>query len=273
MLADSAIRIRKSYMHLRRGDIGGSARSLFEGTSRAPLRAHDWNTAKPFKPTARNVANNWLELQYGWRPLVDDAFGCAEMLSHQLTVPYQETYQASIRKETVSKYSPLSFLSGGSNWEGRPNIRPTSVAHKSHRRWLRAIVSEPASLPALLGLLDPQQVVWELVPFSFVADWFIPIGDWMQARGGISHLTAHYWQTDQMKLFNRCVSGGTYFTAPSTVLQGYTALSHERIDLGNTISVPLPNVKPLSKVASWQHCANALALLTQMGTGGAPRRY
>jgi hypothetical protein len=76
-----------------------------------------------------------------------------------------------------------------------------------------------------------------------------------------------------MKLFNRCVSGGTYFTAPSAVLQGYTALSHERIDLGNTISVPLPNVKPLSKVASWQHCANALALLTQMGTGAAPRRY
>lgn len=272
MLMDSAIRIRKSYVHLRRGDLGGSARSLFEGTTRAPLRRHDWNAGvKPFVPTARNVAGNWLELQYGWRPLVDDAFGAAEMLSHQLTVPFKETFRVSVLKTTNQVFNSLAFLSGGTNFYGKPNKRPTAVIDRSHRRILTAIVSEPASLPALLGLLDPQQVVWELVPFSFVADWFIPIGDWMQARGMAQHLTARYWQSDLQKLRHVVTDGGSYFTAPDRKLQGYDAVIFGRTDLGTTLSVPMPEYKPLYKVASWQHCANAIALLTQMGTGKAPR--
>jgi hypothetical protein len=38
-----------------------------------------------------------------------------------------------------------------------------------------------ADLPARLGLLNPAEVIWELVPFSFVADWFLPIGDYLSA--------------------------------------------------------------------------------------------
>jgi hypothetical protein len=33
--------------------------------------------------------------------------------------------------------------------------------------------------------------------------------------------------------------------------------------VSTNLSVPLPNFKPLGKVASWKHCANSVALLVQ----------
>jgi hypothetical protein len=31
------------------------------------------------------------------------------------------------------------------------------------------------------GLTDLSQAAWELMPYSFVADWFIPVGKWLEA--------------------------------------------------------------------------------------------
>lgn len=41
----------------------------------------------------------------------------------------------------------------------------------------------PSSLdmPARFGLVNPLEVAWELLPFSFVADWFLPIGGYLNA--------------------------------------------------------------------------------------------
>jgi hypothetical protein len=56
----------------------------------------------------------------------------------------------------------------------------------SHKRKVRAYVlyEVEAGLSAVLndfGVLDFPASAWELIPFSFVVDWFIPIGDWIQA--------------------------------------------------------------------------------------------
>lgn len=36
-------------------------------------------------------------------------------------------------------------------------------------------------LPAKVGLTNPLSVAWELIPFSFVVDWFLPIGKYLDA--------------------------------------------------------------------------------------------
>lgn len=36
-----------------------------------------------------------------------------------------------------------------------------------------------ADLPGRFGLLNPLSVAWELMPLSFVADWFLPIGSYL----------------------------------------------------------------------------------------------
>jgi hypothetical protein len=53
-----------------------------------------------------------------------------------------------------------------------------------------------------LGLTNPLNVAWELVPFSFVVDWFIPIGDFFNGLippQGISNVSGSL--TTKLRIF------------------------------------------------------------------------
>lgn len=40
-----------------------------------------------------------------------------------------------------------------------------------------------------LGLDDPLGLIWELTPYSFVVDWFLPVGQWLSSFRSIKGLT------------------------------------------------------------------------------------
>lgn len=55
---------------------------------------------------------------------------------------------------------------------------------------LAYLVSDPRAYEySQLGLDDPAQWAWELVPFSFVLDWFVPVGTWLKTIKPIRGLT------------------------------------------------------------------------------------
>jgi len=257
LLADSAIRIRKAVTHCRRLDLFGAARSIFEGTSRKPLPQHDWTKNRPFVPSAKNASSLWLELQYGWVPLLKDAEGAAQSLSHALNAPFLKRYRAKVRKEeNVNQSRP--FLGQG--------MVGSFLGSKKHERSIIAYIREnPPSLAAQLGLLDPELVAWELLPFSFVADWFIPIGQYMETRAQASRLTGTFITSDKREgaVLNPKISGPSGTFANGTK---YRQILFSR-SISSSLSVPMPNFKPLSKAASWQHCANAVALVTGLFSG------
>lgn len=265
LLGDSAIRIAKSLHHLRRGDIAGSARSLLEGSSRRPIKRHDWRTLgvdaqTALKPTAETVSSLWLELQYGWKPLIEDAKGACEMVAHLLSSPAQRTYRAAVyREERRTTSLNLGF-----------GKTITGDSLKYHRRGIIAKIREAPSVYAQLGLLDPELVIWELMPWSFVADWFIPIGSWMQARALSGRLKGTFVTSDKQV--------GYRFRPESNAPGDWAALrcGFKNCIFSRTIStvldVPMPTLKPLSKVASWEHCANAVALVTQKLLGNNPSK-
>jgi len=252
LLADSAIRIRKSVSRLRRGDLLGSARMLFEGTGRQPKAAHDWRRLTSNSPV-QNTARNWLELQYGWLPLLKDAEGAAQSIAHALYAPIQQTYRANVRIER--KIPDTRAVYDGTRW-----VYSTCEIYKMWRKSLVAYIKEDrqGTLPAQLGLLDPELVAWELLPFSFVADWFIPIGQWMEQRAKAGRLTGTFVTTDKGTcLVDKMVLDG----APSS---GYLARVTMYRSVATSLDVPMPEVKTFAQAASWQHCANALALVTGM---------
>jgi hypothetical protein len=70
----------------------------------------------------------------------------------------------------------------------------TGSAFKSRRYKFKLTRRE--SLLNSFGFLTPELVAWELLPFSFVADWFIPIGTYLEALDFVKSVEGTYVRTD-----------------------------------------------------------------------------
>jgi hypothetical protein len=249
LIGGSATRIFQSLRYLKRGNIVGAAHAL----GAKPPKGH-------FTPKGvrTDMANAWLELQYGWLPLLKDAKSAAEMLAKQLEFPLVATYRVKRRKAV-----PLSAVS--SAFTGSAGYRET-------RGQLIARVSE-GNVAQLVGLLDPASVAWELLPWSFVADWFMPIGDYLSARSFVNSITGEFvtTKTTRTEFAYSCLK--TVNSPPIKELLTQPGSHYStRVEVNRSVStslqVPFPSFKTLDKALSWRHCANAIALLTQLGSSG-----
>jgi hypothetical protein len=122
------------------------------------------------------AGSRWLELQYGWRPLISDVYNATALLqkgfeendsdivvrgSSQRVIPLK-------KNPLVSSIMPDLTVSGSMNYRYRYTVR------------LR-VINEVLRAMTALGLTNPGSVVWELLPYSFVGDWFVPVGEWINS--------------------------------------------------------------------------------------------
>jgi hypothetical protein len=64
---------------------------------------------------------------------------------------------------------------------------------------LRVTCTMTAELETL-GLLNPLSLAWELLPYSFVIDWFLPIGDYLAATTASAGMTwVNGWSRTERK--------------------------------------------------------------------------
>lgn len=110
----------------------------------------------------QSLANQWLELRFGWVPLMEDIFNSVEILQAPL-----DNYRsvAASGREPLDSYSKdlysLFQTTGYTRVGYRANVRVTNPRLAEANR---------------LGLVNPASVAWELLPFSFVIDWFVDVG-------------------------------------------------------------------------------------------------
>ena len=243
MIGDSAVKIARALRLFRKGNVVEATRTLIA------------NRRFPPKTKRAQTANNWLELQYGWLPLLQDMHDGAELLAHQLSVPFRQRFRV---RKAIKTQGPR----GSAYWE-------YGECYSKVSKQLIAIVSEPPSAAEYLGIMDPELVAWELIPFSFVADWVMPIGSYLEARAFAGRLTGLFVTTTLTKEHAGSLKGRPYIAGgnvygffPSSTDE-WTRVTMSR-RLSSSLTVRLPTVKPWKKVASWQHCANSIALLTGM---------
>lgn len=257
LIADAAFDLAKMYTYVKKGKVR-KAIAILEKRNLFPKRK--FVSTRRFAKGRGAVANNWLQLQYGWLPLLSDMKSGAEKLAHYMSTPASRRY-------TVTKRLSLNQEDADV-----PVCHRYGTYSNTFRRRIIAYVSEDLSLPALSGMMDPELVAWELLPFSFVADWVLPIGDYLQARALASKLHGTFVTTDFSRQYAGNFAGGDspYPNKGSSTRRRVICSSGslvERVTMTRSVSsyiaVPMPNVKPLSKVASWQHCANAIALVVQ----------
>lgn len=125
------------------------------------------------------ASQKYLEYVYGWKPLVHDIYGIMEIMKEKGQRPMLLSGQGYSHRQAQS---PQSFYTDSSG-NATNGLGPLDVRMKvSCKIWGR-IDPNSAGLRSLnqLGLLNPISLAWELVPFSFVLDWFVPIGPVLQA--------------------------------------------------------------------------------------------
>lgn len=127
----------------------------------------------------------WLSMRYEWRPLVYDMLSAQEALGRLaagIEDPLQRAYasrDASPALNTANSTSQtIGFTDsakGSINGVTNASFRTTTVERSVHACvGLQCVTRE-------IYFTDPFVTGWELVPYSFVLDWFVTIGDMLTA--------------------------------------------------------------------------------------------
>ncbi|DAD52039.1 TPA_asm: maturation protein [ssRNA phage Zoerhiza.2_29] len=155
MLAKASIKLMKAY----RAAKGGHWKTVLDtlGLSK-----------RTFIPN-QTVSETWLELQYGWKPLMKDIHDLDQTVRHLLTRDHEIRVESSAHEEMTP-----GFVHGLYAYD-------CVVKESSRTVFLANLRCETAADLQSLGVINPFSVAWEIVPFSFVIDWFIPISSTLEA--------------------------------------------------------------------------------------------
>lgn len=116
----------------------------------------------------------WLEWWYAFMPLVYDIWGGIEQLKNGFR---SKDKLFSVERTCSAPLDPGDFV-GISTLSGKT---VTGTAEESVRIKLWGSIKDGVSYANSLGLTNPFTVLWELTPFSFVIDWLVPIGTWLDS--------------------------------------------------------------------------------------------
>lgn len=140
----------------------------------------------------KRLASAWLEFTFGWKPIVSDIYGAIELLSQE--------FPSTVLVSGGSSDSTITIPTD--QWGGRNTLKQRY--YRSYRLRSQIVFSNPnLALASSLGITNPLAVAWDIIPFSFVADWFFKVNTWLNSfdamagvslvRPSISKLTKGDW--------------------------------------------------------------------------------
>lgn len=236
MVSDALQSIGGAVLDLKRGRFESAARRF--GVSPRPSRL-----------SQKDVAGRWLELQYGWLPLLSDVYEASKAY---------EVLTKKPRKNLVRVNYTRRFTHNSS--ESQPNWSCEGSAMAGKR--IIYEMTEQMSTERSLGLTDPLSVAWELIPYSFVVDWFIPIGTYLENLNTIPNLRGRFLTTSLRRFSGSAVSvNPTYnWTVVPT-----THVSQVFLDrtVSTSLTVPKPSFNSFEDAMSPKRIWNAIALAIQ----------
>lgn len=255
LVASTARRLAESFMALRRGNIVHAAVSL-TGSPKLP---------RGVRRVAGGIPEQWLALQYGWKPLLSDVYGSAEELAKYhagvSSPPFAGVEASGRATEQSSIFVSGNALNGNPDWICKYSASARGRAYVDW--WLRNDVSQTA---ARTGLTNPLNLAWELLPYSFVVDWFLPVGQYLNNLDYATGLDFHRgWESMKIEVAWNGTPTNTNRQPPGFSSGGWSGGSwsgnvqyYQRLPVG---SFPLPPLPHLKDPFSPTHVANGLSLL------------
>lgn len=213
-----------------------------------------------FTDDDRMYSNLFLEFHFGWSPLVADVYDSIDVLQREIPAG-----RIVGRAKEIGVALDISI--------------PGTATHREknyHVLNVNAVVGATVSIknPNLalanqLGLINPATLVWEVIPFSFVIDWFVNVGDFL---GSFTEFAGYSVSDPFVRVYSSDVSE---FSTWNSVWDGITTtwnLTNTTMYKGSGASrvLALPGVE-LKVRTPWRvsptRAATAISLLIQQFTG------
>jgi len=155
MVIKRLIQLRRLYTAVRRRDFEGVISSIADpdGKAKSLSRRH----------LLSNPSGFWLEIQFGWKPILSDIYTATEILQTPFPI-------SRIRTRGKEQDSFLSF-----GW------LPTNRSRMVQLSSLIRITNPNAFLANQLGVINPLTVAWDALPGSFIVDWFLPVNKFLNS--------------------------------------------------------------------------------------------
>lgn len=258
MFAANAERIAKALGKLAQKDLLGAAKEL--GSYRRSYGpAHRRLAMSKGKIAERQFSSAWLELQYGWMPLVSDVFGSAEKIAQQ------DVRELRARVSASSTTKVLRNDLDDARKEGLTYTTRNVVEIDAEVKYVLHFTATDPEVQTLtsLGITNPALIAWELMPWSFVIDWFIPIGNWISSWDATVGLTFKAGTKTTVISSNGSALRTFYKDSKSPQIVGQSTISGELVDVNRQVltSFPRVGIPSFKSPVSVTHAINALALL------------
>jgi len=256
MLAKSVNRVASAAMAIRKGKFAHASNLLGIKNTKASF-------FRDAVPSPQNLANHWLEYSYGWRPLLQDIHGSMELLAK--TIVKNRPLEISKRAKRIDRFSNYQLYVSDSDGFGAFEFA-NGITERSARVVVRyAMDNDLAHTFSQTGVSNPINLAWELIPYSFVVDWFVPVGDYLRrldATSGLSFQSG--WESSSK---NRTFTS-SWINKPrrseSSVMTGSdrTFVSHDRIRRRLT-SFPRNDFPSVDPHIGIRRALSGISLLTQ----------
>lgn len=283
-VAKTATRLYNAFRALKRMHLGDFTEALGITASRSQQRRFYRRKRRVLKidtPGQQTritafAAETWLEYSYAWKPLLKDVYDHCEALASAAV----KTDFLFRRARGSAKTVGVHVFSGVDqnncfDWK----VRQDTVRRASIEVNYRLPLSGISNILAL-GVANPLEVVWEVVPFSFVVDWFLPVGDLIRsfsAYNGLTFMsgftTSSTTSTKELSFVanGRTVPGGADTTYRGSGSGQASTWGEEKNRLP-IYDFPNPPSLEFKDPRSFAHAASAIALLQviflQGGTKG-----
>lgn len=243
-------RLTRFARSFRSGDVRGMGSAF-------AVKNRDLNNLKKMGGDLSRVPEAFLEVQYGWRPLLSDVYDSFNRSRN------------SMQHITHRVRGNGSFVGPNDLYEGGGPIGIVKIPgfYQQSSASVRSVIefsvgNSQIDQAKAFGFTNPLYVIWDDIPFSFIVDWFYPVGqflDDLDAYLGLSFSRGYYTvKIETRRTFTIVLERPEDSIEPKFLICKNQYFGRE--PYGSFPSVNPPHFKnPFSKY----HVAEALSLLHQ----------
>lgn len=224
------------------------------------------NIPPGFRPKAKGFGGAVLEYSFGWAPTVGDIYSGLKVLTGGVPPGY-------ISVRASSALTPTVTSEGGSLGNGYYMDSITGGRVLVTCGCIVRLTNPNLWLANQLGLINPASVVWELIPFSFLVDYIVNVGDvlngWSDFLGVdvIKPYRSFLYEVNSSDYKEYGISDPSSPCYSSAGHQSWRALYGQARRIARDTSLPGPSLRLAAPRVSLTRASTSISLLLQLLKG------